>query len=373
MLKRIAKELAILRSSIRSFYLFLLNIYRVSQPIILVSHNANEGGGAPVVLSEVALMLKHKYNKNVIFLSKIDGPLLEYLNKSDIYSYSYGRLFRLFSNIIRKSRPEMYLVNTIVCHKEIDYLQNRESCRLVWWIHEGDDLFSLLENKLPLMISQNVEIKAVSSLSKKLIEKKYPDRNVSLMHYYLQDKFKGFEQCNKKNRLIVSCIGQIVERKNQEALLDAWRILPDSAKDNMELHIVGKIVDDAYYKRIKGKLNGNVRHISSIERSKMEEYYHDIDYVICPSTVDPLPVVVSEGFMYGKICICSKNIGQADLVQDGVNGFLFDPYSKESIANAIMKAYEHTNTFVIQNNARDIYVSNFSLHSFVCKLFGENI
>ena len=45
--------------------------------------------------------------------------------------------------------------------------------------------------------------------------------------------------------------------------------------------------------------------------------------LISPSRDDPMPVVMTEGLMLQKICLCSTNCGTADYIEDGKNGFVF--------------------------------------------------
>jgi glycosyltransferase involved in cell wall biosynthesis len=68
---------------------------------------------------------------------------------------------------------------------------------------------------------------------------------------------------------------------------------------------------------------------------------HDLmshaDAVVLPSYNEGLPNAVCEGMALGKPILMSAVCDAGNLVQEGVNGFLFDPHSPQSIADAIAR------------------------------------
>jgi len=71
------------------------------------------------------------------------------------------------------------------------------------------------------------------------------------------------------------------------------------------------------------------------------DHIHDVmseaDAVVLPSFYEGLPNAVCEGMMLGKPILMSDVCDARSLVQGGINGFLFDPRSPESIAHAIAR------------------------------------
>jgi glycosyltransferase involved in cell wall biosynthesis len=61
------------------------------------------------------------------------------------------------------------------------------------------------------------------------------------------------------------------------------------------------------------------------------------DAVVLPSFYEGLPNAVCEGMMLGKPILMSDVCDARNLVQEGINGFLFDPHSPAAIADAIVK------------------------------------
>jgi glycosyltransferase involved in cell wall biosynthesis len=61
------------------------------------------------------------------------------------------------------------------------------------------------------------------------------------------------------------------------------------------------------------------------------------DAVVLPSFYEGLPNAVCEGMTLGRPILMSAVCDAGNLVKEGVNGFLFDPHSPESIADAIAR------------------------------------
>lgn len=70
---------------------------------------------------------------------------------------------------------------------------------------------------------------------------------------------------------------------------------------------------------------------------KIHEVMSQADAVLLPSFCEGLPNAVCEGMALGKPILMSDVCDARNLVQDGSNGFLFNPHSPDSIADAIRR------------------------------------
>lgn len=70
---------------------------------------------------------------------------------------------------------------------------------------------------------------------------------------------------------------------------------------------------------------------------KIEEEYRKADIFCLPSLFEGYPNVVAEAMSCGLPILCSNVYENPYIVEEGVNGFLFDPTKPEAIANAIKK------------------------------------
>lgn len=88
---------------------------------------------------------------------------------------------------------------------------------------------------------------------------------------------------------------------------------------------------------------GRVRKSMSLNQS-IEVEYRKADVFCLPSLYEGYPNVVAEAMSCGLPILCSNVCENPYIVEEGVNGFLFNPESPENIATAIHKMIGLTKT-----------------------------
>jgi glycosyltransferase involved in cell wall biosynthesis len=72
------------------------------------------------------------------------------------------------------------------------------------------------------------------------------------------------------------------------------------------------------------------------DRSRVSEVYANLDVLVVPSLwPENSPLVIHEAFQHGVAVVGSRIGGIPDLVQDEVNGLLYDPFSAGALATAL--------------------------------------
>jgi glycosyltransferase involved in cell wall biosynthesis len=96
-------------------------------------------------------------------------------------------------------------------------------------------------------------------------------------------------------------------------------------------------------------------------------YYQNYDALILASKVEGLPNVVCEALSTGTPVILSNVLDHPILVNDGINGFLFDPNDADSLASAIKSLYSISDDEYMDlgNNARRIAEAKFCGRHFI--------
>ena len=102
---------------------------------------------------------------------------------------------------------------------------------------------------------------------------------------------------------------------------------------------MGTIVKKKYQSYIE---KGILIFKKEIDPSKKESFFHDATIFIVPSIVDNLPYVVLELMSLGKIVIVSKQGGQAEIVTDEHDGFIFNYEDSQSFKNILKKVLNLT-------------------------------
>lgn len=127
----------------------------------------------------------------------------------------------------------------------------------------------------------------------------------------------------------VGYLGQTGPDKGIIYLLRAWSMLN---YDDALLRVAGNATENLYHSwRSAGggcaHMMGWVDHIS--------ELYNPISVYVQPSVTEGFGIEVLEAMAYARPVIVSKGAGAADLVTDGVDGFVVPPRDAEAIARRI--------------------------------------
>ena len=148
------------------------------------------------------------------------------------------------------------------------------------------------------------------------------------------------QQLAKKNpgEVRFCYFGNILPIKGLHILLDAFQSLP---KDKATLTIYGSrnAWNEAYYDRLKQQASGfSVDFRSSFQRNHLAEALSDQDVVVLPSICyESFSFVIREANLLGLPVIASRIGAIPEAVEEGVNGFLFEPGNVEGMRSCMMR------------------------------------
>ncbi len=127
-------------------------------------------------------------------------------------------------------------------------------------------------------------------------------------------------------------IGALVRSKGIEVLLKAFNKIK---KPNYRLFVAGSGTQD-YEKYLKSKYKDD--SIIFMGRVEPKDFFEKVDITIVPSIwYEPLGMVVIESFAFGIPVIGSNIGGIPEMIIEGVNGMLFDPYKEGDLEEKILK------------------------------------
>lgn len=141
-------------------------------------------------------------------------------------------------------------------------------------------------------------------------------------------------------------VGRLAPEKNLETLLRAFaKVVPlDAALWPWELMFIGDGPERSSLEKLTKELQleHKVLFMGGLPWYKVPDMLVHCDVLVLPSKSEPWGLVVNEAMVCGLPVIVSKNCGcVADLVENGVNGFTFDPNSQQELETAM--------TFFIRN------------------------
>lgn len=137
----------------------------------------------------------------------------------------------------------------------------------------------------------------------------------------------------KPNDFVLITCGELIKRKNQEAILKALTCIKDC---RIKLIICGSgVLEQDIRKRIrKYGLENQVLMLGYCDN--IQEYLNAADCFVFPSYQEGLPVALMEAMASGLPVICSRIRGNVDLITNE-GGFLVDPEDIDGLAASILK------------------------------------
>ncbi len=128
-----------------------------------------------------------------------------------------------------------------------------------------------------------------------------------------------------KDKFTFLFVGRLEEVKNVELLITAFGQLK-KANPNISLLIVG---DGSLRQSLERQVEENdIRDVffkGYVVFPEIVKYYKASDVFVLPSTYEPWGLVVNEAMTLGLPVIVSSDVGcRKDLVEDGINGFIFE-------------------------------------------------
>ena len=149
-----------------------------------------------------------------------------------------------------------------------------------------------------------------------------------------------------QNAFVIGLIGRFVRWKGHLECLEAFHIVRQSTSKDVRLTMVGDITAayNFYIEEIKQKIKAlNLEEsvvIIGFQRD-VSAVYSGIDILVVPSHAEPLGLVVLEAMAMGKPVVATRVGGPAEIISDGINGFLVDPKEPKSLAYRILELMEN--------------------------------
>lgn len=139
-----------------------------------------------------------------------------------------------------------------------------------------------------------------------------------------------------KEDFLVVCTGELNENKNQKTLIDAAALLKDQIP-NLKVLLAGNgPTEQALRNQITEKqLEETVKLLGY--RADLEKLVPAVNAVVSCSYREGLPLNIVEGMLCKKPVVASVNRGNAELVEDGVTGYLLPPDDAAGFAERILR------------------------------------
>ncbi len=264
----------------------------------------------------------------------------EYFLKSYPFYFSY----QLIRDLIKEPDAEVilgvswndFIVLIIVTLKRLGVLKNK----LHFWT-EANYMAGGMKRKNRL--KDNMRTYVFNTIDGKLIipgkvaeitVKEYWNLNKNII--YLPNTIDiNFEQIESKkfsnNRINILIVARLEE--SIKGVLNFIQNIEPSDLKKCELFIAGDGKDRKLYEQyfIENNIN-NIHLLGNISREELLGYYKGCDLFVLPSFSDSNPLSVIEALFAAKILLISDQCGNKyEVVEEGVNGYLMNPYDPNDI------------------------------------------
>ncbi|AYV21216.1 glycosyltransferase family 4 protein [Vibrio mediterranei] len=139
----------------------------------------------------------------------------------------------------------------------------------------------------------------------------------------------------------ILCVGTLEKRKNQNMLLDAYRIMLRSHRrlEVPTLYLIGREGwmngDLVFQLENDPLLEGKVKVLKGISDEELETLYHSALFTVFPSLYEGWGLPISESFKRGKACLASDSSSMVEIAPDLT--VLLNPYAPREWAEKILE------------------------------------
>lgn len=360
----------------REYKVYRGALCKVKKHVLVVS-NSLSFTGAPIVLMNAAAILK-KEGYSPVFLSNADGKLRETILGMGI-PVIVERHLETFSFKLQDwvDKFDVIIVNTFLYHRALLNC-NLSGKKVLWWLHEGENYYSKVsispeyKNAVGNLIPAGVGFVACDAF-----EKVFGIKPRSLV--YGINEIPQMEKACCRDVITFAIIGSIIKRKGTDIFVNAVTRINPLLREKAKFLIVGEHVESekTFYDDITNRVAELQRKTPQISISILEEtdyenmkdIYGRIDVVVCPSRVDPMPVVAAEAMSLGKLCIVSDKTGTSRYIKNGIDGIVVDIDDIEILAGAMEAVINGPDQMErMGTESKKIYEKYFSMDSFRTRL-----
>lgn len=316
--------------------------------ILLITEGLGSGGaerqicGLAVMLTKAGFPCRLiTYVKNQFYEPYLRQNGVDYQFVPELWNKK-TRIFKT-AKYVRQYKPDIVIsflpsVNKTMCLAKLSFKaklivseRNNNTC-----ITRGDKIqFNLYRMADAVVPNSNSQGKFICNHFPFLSKKVHP-----IINFVDVNRFTPSEAPVQNDVLRIVTVARYTQQKNVLSYLKAVRMVKDM-RLNVHFDWYGdKKHNAAYFAEIeKEYLKLDIADYMTLHNpnQKIEEEYRKADIFCLPSLFEGYPNVVAEAMSCELPILCSNVYENPYIVEEGVNGFLFDPKKPKAIADAINK------------------------------------
>ena len=175
------------------------------------------------------------------------------------------------------------------------------------------------------------------------------------------------DHAGNNEETVIGCVGRLAGVKNYELLIHAFNELRDRYPRS-RLEIVGGGESEKKLKELVDRLSLSDRVILHGFKLDVSSYYDRFDIFAVTSFYEGLSMSLLEAISRGKPCIVSNVGGNTEIIENGVNGFVFESENRKDLISRLSEAIDDLDSErmeTIRRNALDTFRKNFAVRIMV--------
>lgn len=293
-------------------------------------------------------------------------PLIKKINKISpdiVHGHNAFPPYSLAMVAIRKRFPNVFTVHGLI-----------ETEKKFFWVKRRDVPKKIFYSFLEKLVYTNLKNITVPTPYVKQVVKHIITKDNHCFYSIPNGVDSIFFSINKKeqpDRILY--IGMIERRKGILDLLKAITVVK-SRRQNIKLHIVGKIISSTYYQQLIDYVRGNnlttnISFTGPLSKEDIMSEYKEASIFISPSYHETFGIVLVEAMATGTPVIATSVTGIPYVVLDNKTGYLVNPGDIETLAEKILillndederrrigqNGINHAKKFKWENIGRQIY------------------
>ena len=171
---------------------------------------------------------------------------------------------------------------------------------------------------------------------------KVPNQFTSTFLNSKEDFYRYFNL--DKSIFTVGIFSRVEDQKGQHLVLKALSNIKNNERIDLQLIITGHVMNEDYYKKLKKyisdySLEDLVKFVPFLPYPDSMKAMSYLDITILPTYEETFGLVIAESMIVGTPVIGSKAGGVPEIINDGNNGYLFEPKNVDSLEKKILNLY----------------------------------
>ena len=360
--------------------------------ILLVATSTEDFSGASKCLIELASSLIHQGHEVVVSIPKAEGPIqialreksipfvvmreyqCWYKEKSEYLNPLTIAIKRIMNEVtvvrcrryLRSERFDLVHVNALTAYV-VGKAAIEQKLPVIWHIREfmEEDLgISFIDSSYSLkLLNCATQFIAISQpICKKWAAHLHVPINIVHDGVPVKDYYVAHKREHREVKILL--YGRIVPGKGQLFYVQTVEKVLQSISVPCTFYFAGKVENEEYFNECmksirQAKMEKKIKYLGEIH--DIQSLLKNIDIVCVCSTKEGFGRVTVEAMLGNCLVVGAASGATLELIQDGINGILYQPDNQNDFCKKLVACIEHFNDYVdIVENGRKYVLSHFT-------------